>query len=64
LFEPVDEAQLQDTGEMEFGTRLQSNIPRPRMSQLGQKQTCRPEIVMSALHPKADIRRRHLDVRR
>jgi hypothetical protein len=32
------------------------------MSALGQKRTCRAEIAMSALPPKADIRRRHRDV--
>src|ERR1700720_517770 len=32
------------------------------MSVKGQKRTCRPEIAMSALPPKADIRRRHRDV--
>jgi hypothetical protein len=33
------------------------------MSALGQKQTWRPEIVMSALLPKADIAGRQLNVR-
>ena len=32
------------------------------MSALGQKQTSRPEITMSALPPKADIAGRKLDV--
>jgi hypothetical protein len=33
------------------------------MSALGQKQTSRPEISMSALPPKADVAGRRLDVR-
>jgi hypothetical protein len=33
------------------------------MSALGQKQTSRSEIAMSALPPKADINRRIIDVR-
>jgi hypothetical protein len=33
------------------------------MSALGQKRTRRPEIVMSGIHPKADIAGRWLDVR-
>jgi len=33
------------------------------MTALGQKQTRRGQIVMSALPPKADIGRRQLDVR-
>jgi hypothetical protein len=33
------------------------------MSALGQKQTSRSEIAMSALPPNADIRQRDLDVR-
>jgi hypothetical protein len=33
------------------------------MSGLGQKQTCRPEIAMSALPSKADIPLHYLDVR-
>jgi hypothetical protein len=33
------------------------------MSALGQKQTSRPEISMSALPPKADIAERDQDVR-
>jgi hypothetical protein len=33
------------------------------MSALGQKQTSRPEIAMSALPPKADIAEHSLDVR-
>ena len=33
------------------------------MSALGQKQTCAPQKVMSALHPKADIAEALSDVR-
>jgi hypothetical protein len=33
------------------------------MSALGQKQTRRDQIVMSAIPPKADIRQRNCDVR-
>jgi hypothetical protein len=33
------------------------------MSGMGQKQTCRAEIAMSALLPKADIRPGGIDVR-
>jgi hypothetical protein len=33
------------------------------MSALGHKRTSRPEISMSALHPKADIAERDQDVR-
>jgi hypothetical protein len=36
---------------------------RSPMSALGQKQTSRSEIAMSALPPKADIGERNLDVR-
>jgi hypothetical protein len=34
---------------------LQGSNPEPLMSALGQKQTSRSEIAMSALPPKADI---------
>jgi hypothetical protein len=37
------------------GVSLHSSNPEPLMSALGQKQTSRPEISMSALPPKADI---------
>jgi hypothetical protein len=34
---------------------LRCKIPELAMSALGQKQTSRPEIAMSVIHPKADI---------
>jgi hypothetical protein len=36
-------------------TTVQYGTAKGLMSALGQKQTCRPEIAMSALPPKADI---------
>jgi hypothetical protein len=42
---------------------LRGNNPQDRMSALGQNQTWRSEIAMSALHPKADIRQRDIEVR-
>jgi hypothetical protein len=42
---------------------VQCGIAKRLMSALGQKQTWRREIVMSALPPKADITERQLDVR-
>jgi hypothetical protein len=44
------------------GVRHGSNL-EPVMSALGQKRTFGPLIAMSALPPKADIRRRYCDVR-
>src|SRR6516164_5429352 len=50
---------------MEWGLTviLRSNIPRDRMSALGQKQTLAKVRLMSALPPKADIDRACRDVR-
>jgi hypothetical protein len=41
---------------------LQGSNPEPLMSALGQKQTWRSEMAMSALPPKADIRADDQDV--
>ena len=48
---------------MGLGDQFASRHPETLMSALGQKQTCRPEIAMSALPPKADIAKRDRDVR-
>jgi len=45
------------------GVSLHGSNPEPPMSALGQKQTSRHLQPMSALPPKADIRRRYSDVR-
>jgi hypothetical protein len=37
------------------GVTLHGSNPKPLMSAMGQKRTCRPKISMSALLPKADI---------
>jgi hypothetical protein len=42
---------------------LQGNNLEPPMSALGQKQTCRFQLAMSALPPKAGIGGHHFDVR-
>ena len=47
-------------GRAELSAR---NNPQDRMSALGQKQTSRPKISMSALPPKADIGSTCQDVR-
>jgi hypothetical protein len=47
---------------MGFKDQLALQNPEPFMSALGQKQTSRPEISMSALPPKADIAGRQFDV--
>jgi hypothetical protein len=45
------------------GFSVQGSNPEPLMSALGQKQTSRCEIAMSALPPKADIAERDRNVR-
>jgi len=44
------------------GVGLHGSNPEPLMSALGQKQTLRRILVMSALPPKADIRQGNRDV--
>ena len=48
---------------MGFGVSLHGSNPEPLMSALGQKQTSRPKISISALPPKADIAERDPNVR-
>jgi hypothetical protein len=51
------------SGEMGFPVNLHGSDPGTFMSALGQKQTRRNQMEMSAFPPKADIRERVLDVR-
>jgi hypothetical protein len=48
---------------MGFPVNLHGSDPGTFMSALGQKQTRRNQMEMSAFPPKADIRERVLDVR-
>jgi hypothetical protein len=51
------------TGEMGFRDQLQRGNSEPLMSALGQKRTFECVRAMSALPPKADIRRHDWNVR-
>ena len=50
------------TGEIEFAAFLHGSNSKPCMSLMGQKQTSRSEITMSALPPKANMVQHDHDV--